>query len=265
MSLESRALVEEAVEVEQALREGRAVMRDRYARCRTRKPAPRRTSSSGQTPPQTTSASLTQRMRRQLTGVIFFGIRSSRFCSGARVVIHQTGEFERAHQHGAVAAYGVGGLRAESARLDAIGLRRGQRLLAQRIDGAARIAERTVNPIGALHDEGEIRPYLPGGPAFAHSGKSEHEQKVGIALRAALKAQANPGRRVPRFALAASALVAPIDASFDGARKMRPEVAVRGRQTVRGCRLRRAPPTATPAATAAAATAAAAAMRAEPA
>src|SRR3984957_1556173 len=90
-------------------------------------------------------------------------------CRGAldgAFVVHHTGELERAHEHGAVPAHGVCRLRAESARLKPVALARAHPALRKRVDRAARIAERAVDPIRALHDDREIGRYRMCRPAL---------------------------------------------------------------------------------------------------
>src|ERR1700731_812567 len=88
-------------------------------------------------------------------------------------VIHRSREFESAHQHRAVAAYRVGGLGAETTRLEAVGARNFECPLGERIHSAARVAERTENPVGALYDHGEIRSCFTQRLALAYTGDAE--------------------------------------------------------------------------------------------
>src|SRR5258708_9712408 len=145
-----------------------------------------------------------------------------------RVIGDEPGKLEGAHQHCAVAAHRVRGLRAEATRFEAVGARSLERPLRERVHGAPRVAEGAENSVSALDDHGEIRPRFTQRPALAHTGDAEHEQQIAPTAGCPLKAEAHAGRLVSRFTLTTGAAVRPIDGRFDGTRHARAEIAVAG-------------------------------------
>src|SRR5579859_5039291 len=154
-------------------------------------------------------------------------------CKGPHSVLlsavgDEPGKLEGAHQHCAVTAHRVRGLRAEAARFEAVGARSLEGPLRERVHGAARVAEGAENAVRALDDHGEIRPRFTQRPSLAHPGDAEHEQQIHRAAGCALKAEAHAGRLVSRFTLTAGAAVRPVNARLDGTSHARVEIAVAG-------------------------------------
>src|SRR5260370_7817784 len=142
-----------------------------------------------------------------------------------RVIGDEPGKLEGAHQHCAVAAHRVRGLRAEATRFEAVGARSLERPLRERVHGAPRVAEGAENSVSALDDHGEIRPRFTQRPALAHTGDAEHEQQIGRTAGCPLKAEAHAGRLVSRFTLTTAAAFRPIAGPFPATPPPPPEIA----------------------------------------
>src|ERR1700676_3584418 len=134
-----------------------------------------------------------------------------------RIVSHESREFEGAPQTRIITAHRMGRLRAKSTRFDSIRALGCERSLGERVDGAARVAERSVDPVRPLNDHGEIHAGGARRPALAPTGDAENEQQIRGSARHTLKAQPHAGRLVLWLALAACAAIGPIDLGFDGA------------------------------------------------
>src|ERR1700734_1786781 len=172
-------------------------------------------------------------MKTSLSACLSIRACASRPLVRGLVIGDGAGEFERAHEHRTFAAHRMGGLRAETARFDAVKPGLIEPPLRQRVHRAARVAESAEYMTRALHDNREIDAGLVCRLALANAGNAENEQQISFAAVHALETQPYPGRLVARLPLATRAAVGPIHGCLDRACKASMQIAVAGAETRR--------------------------------
>src|SRR5271166_890403 len=91
------------------------------------------------------------------------------------LIIHDSRKIESADDDHALAAHRMRGLRAKAARLQPILVFTAEPPLRQGIHGAAAVAARAIDAIGALHDDRQIRAGRMQRFAFANAGQAEQK------------------------------------------------------------------------------------------